>query len=152
MYTALLFAHSWLRWVVLILAAILVLLGMVRRSREEADSTPVDRLSVFFIIALDVQLLLGLLLYFVAPTVQTMLADFGAGMGDRVLRFWGIEHAFGMLVAVVLSHIGRVKIRRGTTSTAKHRAAFVWVGLALLIMLLTIPWPGMPQGRPLFRI
>lgn len=152
MYTTLLFLHSWLRWVVLILAVLLVLVGLVRWSRADADTKLVDKLSGMFVGTLDLQFLIGLILYFIAPTVRTLFADFGAGMGDRVIRFWGVEHIFGMLVAVVLSHIGRVKIKRAPDAVGKHRAAAIWIGIALLIMLLTIPWPGMPQGRPLFRI
>lgn len=152
LYFGLLTAHSWIRWAVVGLAMAVVVLGLARWSRRDAAPSQVERLSVFYIIALDLQLLLGLALYFVAPTVQSFLAAPGAGMGDRVIRFWGVEHLFGMFVAVALSHIGRVKIRRAADVVAKHRAAAVWIGIALLIMLAAIPWPALPHGRPLFRL
>lgn len=152
MYTTLLFLHSWMRWVVLILALFLVIIGIARWSRRDAETRQVDKASAFYVIALDIQFMLGLILYFVSPTIQTVFADFGAAMGDRVLRFFAVEHVFGMVVAITLSHIGRAKIKRATDAVARHRAAAIWIGLALLIILLAIPWAGTPQGRPLFRI
>jgi hypothetical protein len=33
----------------------------------------------------------------------------------------------------------------------RHKLAAIFFGLALVAILATIPWPGMPAGRPLFR-
>ena len=82
MYTTVLALHSWLRWAVVLL----VLIAIVRALAAGAGRRPWlpldDRLGLFFIIVLDVQLLLGLVLYFVlSPITQAALADFGGAMG-----------------------------------------------------------------------
>jgi hypothetical protein len=96
--------------------------------------------------------MIGLLLYVgLSPITRAALQDFGGAMRDSVLRFWAVEHIFGMLVSLTLAHIGRSKTRRLSNATARHKAAAIYFGLALLVMLASIPWPGLPAGRALFR-
>ena len=37
-----------------------------------------------------------------SPMTQAAFADFGGAMGNSVMRFWAVEHIFGMLVASLL--------------------------------------------------
>ena len=100
----------------------------------------------------SLQFLVGLLLYAVfSPLTRAAFTDFGAAMRDSVLRFFAVEHIFGMVVALALAHIGRGRLRRLTDDTARHRTMAIFFTLALVIMLVTIPWPFMPAGRPYFR-
>ncbi|MBI2828081.1 MAG: hypothetical protein HYX77_02260 [Acidobacteria bacterium] len=152
MYLATLVIHSLLRWAVLAsgIAAFVRALAGARARREwgTADS----RAGLWFVIAVDVQLLLGLALYLgLSPITQVAFQDFGAAMRNSMLRFWAVEHIFGMLVAVVLVHVGRVRVRKTTDAVRRHKLAAIFLGLALLAIALTIPWPGMPAARPLFR-
>jgi|SRR6187399_2704080 len=150
MYSATVAIHSLLRWVVLLTglaAAGRGIAGWNKRSWTSGD----DRAGVLFIGSLDIQMLLGLLLYLVlSPTVGNAFRNIGAAMKDPVLRFFLVEHALGMLIAIVLAHIGRVRTKKAAPESSKHRAAAVFYGLALLLILLSIPWPGMPAGRPLW--
>lgn len=152
LYTPLLYLHSWNRWIVLISALVLVAMGIAGWMRGSNDATLLKKLSVIFIISLDIQFLTGLVLFFVAPTSHAFLGDTAAGMGDSVLRFWGLEHPFGMFLGLVFAHVGRARIRRAETAAGASRAAAIWIGLGLVFMLATIPWPGLPQGRPLIRL
>lgn len=142
--------HSYWRWVVLV-AAVLVLVRAWSGWRRRRPWTPADdRASRFFVITFDIQVLIGLLLYVaLSPFTRAAFSNFGAAMGDSVMRFWAVEHIFGMLVALGLVHVGRAKSRRPST-VERHRAAVIFYGLALLVVLITIPWPFMPAGRPLF--
>jgi hypothetical protein len=136
-----LLVHSWLRWAVLAAG----LAGIVRGGSQD------DNAGKWFTILLDVQMLIGLLLYFaLSPSTRTALADFGGAMSNPQLRFFAVEHTFGMVVALLLAHIGRGKIRKAIPQR-KARLAMIFYGLALVVILLSIPWPGMPAGRPLFR-
>ena len=75
-------------------------------------------------IALDVQMLLGLLLYGVlSPYTAAAMKDFGAAMRDPVLRFWAVEHLTMMLSAVVLVHVGRVLARKDRRRGQEAKAA-----------------------------
>jgi hypothetical protein len=151
MYATLLVVHSLLRWVVL-LSALVALLRAFGGWTGGRQWTPADdKAGKFFVLFFDIQVLIGLLLYVgFSPVTQAAFRDFGAVMGDSVMRFWAVEHIFGMLIAVALAHIGRVRVRKLSHASARHRTAAVFFGLAVLVMLLTIPWPFVPAARPLF--
>jgi ABC-type uncharacterized transport system permease subunit len=102
---------------------------------------------------LDLQMLLGLLLYLVlSPFTTEALRDFGAAMKNPGLRFFAVEHVTLMLGAVILAHAGRVLARKAKTADAKRTRMLICFGLATILMILGIPWPGMASGRPLFRV
>jgi hypothetical protein len=149
MYSGTLLLHSWLRWAVIVLGIVAFLraLGAGGRAWTAADDKP----GLWFTIALDVQFLIGLALYlFISPNTTAALHDVGASMHVASVRFWLVEHPFGMIVALILAHVGRIRTR-GAAADRKGRAAAIFYGLALAIILLTQPWPGLPYGRPLFR-
>ena len=141
MYGIVLAIHSLLRWGVLAAG-----LAAVVRGGAHGSST-----GKWFTILLDVQMLLGLLLYFVlSPFTRAALGDFGGAMKNSQLRFFAVEHVVGMVIAIALAHIGRKKIAQAREER-KARLAMIFYGLALVAILVSIPWPGMPAGRPLFR-
>ena len=151
LYTAVLVVHSYLRWLVILAGLIAVgraLAGTFGRKRwTPAD----DRAGFWFVTALDLQVLLGLLIYvFLSPFTHQAFADFGAAMKNSALRFWAVEHILGMVIGLVLVHLGRVRTRK-TDSLRRHKVAAIFFGLALAIILASIPWPGSPAGRPLLR-
>ena len=151
MYVALVIVHSWLRWLVL-LAAVNAVARAAGGARSGRSWLPADeKAGRWFVILFDLQFLIGLVLY-VALSPQTQIAfnDFGAALRDSLLRFWAVEHIAGMVAAAALLHIGRARARKAA-EVRRHRTAAIFFGLALLLMLLSIPWPGMPAGRPLFR-
>ncbi len=149
MYAAVLMMHSWLRWAVLAAGLIAVLLAATagRRPWSSVD----DRAAKWFTIVLDVQMLLGLLLYFaLSPFTREALGEFGAAMKNPGLRYWAVEHVLGMIIGITLAHVGAARIRKAPANR-RHRLALIFFGLALVAVLASIPWPGMPSGRPLFR-
>jgi hypothetical protein len=153
MYLLILALHSLLRWVVLAIGLVAVGRALAGTRAGGAWTRADDAAGRWFAIALDVQVLLGLALYlWLSPMTQIAFADFGAAMGNSGLRFWAVEHLFGMVVAVALAHIGRVRLRRAPDGPRRHRTAAIFFGLALVAIVATIPWPGMPAARPLFRL
>jgi hypothetical protein len=150
MYSAFITIHSLLRWVVLLAGLAAVGRGVAGWSGR--PWLPGDRLTGrIFVGVLDLQFLIGLVLYVVlSPLVGAAFSNVGAAMRDPILRFFLVEHAAGMLVAVALAHVGQSRIKKATDDTRRHRTAAVFFGLSLFIILLSIPWPGMPAGRPLW--
>ena len=141
LYGFVLAVHSLLRWAVLAAGVAAVLKGGSRHSST----------GKWFTILLDIQMLLGLLLYFgLSPITTHALQNFGEAMKNSQLRFFAVEHVFGMLIALVLAHIGTAKIRRAPEAR-RGKLALIFYGLALVAILASIPWPGLPAGRPLFR-
>jgi hypothetical protein len=150
MYTTVLTIHSWLRWIALI-AAVGTTLAAVR-GKTEGSSSLADRWGMVAMMALDLQLLLGLLLYFVvSPNMKAILDNFGGAMKDPALRFWAVEHTSAMIGAIALAHVGRVLARKAATGTAKRTRLLICFGLTTVLILVGMPWPGRPGGRPLFR-
>ena len=139
--------HNIVRWVVLILGIIVVarsILGWLGKK----EWTATDRkFGVFFTSAIDIQLLLGILLYFVFSN-WALKAIMELGMAEVMkqseYRFFAIEHAFYMILAVVFAHLGSALPKKVDDSQMKFKRAALWFGLALLLLLAGIPW-----GRPL---
>ena len=74
-------------------------------------------------------------------------------MANTGLRFWTVEHPFGMIVAIAVAHIGRSRIRKTTDAVRRHRTALIFFTIALIVIVITIPWPGRAIiGRPMFRM
>ena len=90
---------------------------------------------------MDIQFLIGMILYaFVSPFTKAAFADFGAAMKNADLRFYAVEHILMMVIALVFVHIGKSKSKKAVASWKKHRAAAIWFGLALVLILVGIPW------------
>lgn len=141
LYSIVLLIHSWLRW--LVLATGVAALARGRRSGP---------LPVVWLGLLDLQVVLGIVLYgWLSPITQVAFADMRAAMHDSVMRFWAVEHAFAMLVALIIAHVGRVMAKRATDETRGDRIMRVTIGLALLCIVAGVPWSAMRYGRPLFR-
>ena len=153
MYNASLAIHSLIRWIILLFA----LLAIARAASGVATGrqwTRADDLgSGFLIRALDLQMLIGLIVYFgLSPITWEGMRHMGAAMANAGLRFYTVEHPVGMIIAVTLAHVGERRIRGATDSARRHRSALIFFTLALIVILVSIPWPGRPViGRPLLR-
>lgn len=141
MYSAVLSIHNIIRWIALILgilAAVRAYLGWF----GNREWTVKDRkIGSYFTIAMDVQLLLGLLLYiFLSPTTRTAFQDFGAAMQVGDVRFFVLEHPLFMVLAVVFAHLGSILSKKAEQTNAKFRRAAIWFSLSVLAVLLGMPW------------
>jgi hypothetical protein len=151
MYSLVLVLHSWIRWMALVAGVGVTLAAL--RGKVQGDSSIADRWAMAAMMGLDVQMLLGLILYLgLSPNMREILNHFGDSMRRADTRFWAVEHITTMIVAVALSHVGRVLARRAATPGAKRTRLLVTFGVATVLMLLGMPWPGRPGGRPLFRL
>ena len=125
--------HSLFRWVVLLTALFAIAVALMSASGNRRWGMLGDRSSLFFTIAMDVQFLIGLLVW---VTEQRWQGDVGLG--------W--LHPIAMLAAVALAHVGRARadVGRNATSTDKGRQAAIFFAASLLVVLIAIPlnsWP-----------
>lgn len=161
MYTAFLVIHSLLRWSAIIVgigATFMAFTDLPRRSdsvakagREGAGRA--DRWGLALMVALDLQMLVGLSLYLLmSPITREAMRNFGAAMTNPGLRFYAVEHPAMMIAAIVLTHVGRVLARKAPSPSAKRTRLIVCFGLATALMLIATPWPGTANGRPLVRV
>lgn len=142
LYNALLHIHSVGRWVVLVLLLFAIFNSMIAGRRPYIRTD--NRLGLFNTIAADLMLLIGLVLYFMGDWGYKMIERSGGMsevMKNPTTRFYAIEHILGMVIAVVLIHIGKAQGRKAISDKAKHRRTMIFYFLALLIILASIPWP-----------
>jgi len=141
MYSSILAIHSILRWVVLILLIIAIVKGLMGWFGRKEFGASEKKLSLFNMIAMDLNTTIGLLLYFVfSPMTKMAFSDFGAAMKDPNLRFWAVEHILVMLMALVLIHVARNVTKKDIPDTSKYRKTLVFYSLALVLILSRIPW------------
>ena len=146
MYQITLAIHNIIRWVVLV-AGVVAVIRAYWGWFGKRDWAKTDRqVGLLFMVGIDIQLLLGLFLYiFLSPITRAALNALGELMSDAGLRFFTLEHAFYMVLAVIFAHLGSFLPRRVEEAVAKHRHAAIWFTLALLAIVLGMPWM-----RPLF--
>ena len=140
LYSVMLHAHSVGRWIVLVLLfAIINSLLAGNRPYIRSD----NRLGLLLTIFADLMLLIGIYLYFAGPLGYKILqsAEMSAVMKDPYNRFFAVEHLAGMLIAIILIHIGKAQGKRPIGDRAKHRRTMIFYLVALLIILASIPWP-----------
>ena len=151
MYQGLLHTHSLLRWFLLIALIGAVVLAISGLMGKKGYNSTTDKFRKFTVIFAHIQLLIGLVLYFISPMVQQVLSDMKAAMASKSLRFVTVEHTLMMLIAIVLITIGSAKAKRQTDDSQKYKKLAIWFGIALVLILAAIPWPFRAEiGKSLF--
>ncbi len=136
MYQFLQKAHSgwaYIALLLLLLAVVVSILGFV--SKKEFTTTN-RKIALFALISCHIQLLVGLILYFVSPLGFAMLGE----MKDKALRLTSLEHPLINIIALVLITIGWSKHKKLVDGIAKHKTFAIYYGLGLLLILSRIPW------------
>ncbi len=141
MYSTVFFIHSWWAYlvlVILIIASINSLIGFF--SKKEYGATDF-RISLFTLIVSHIQLLIGILLYFVSPYFNAFSeGGMGEVMKDSTLRLYLVEHPLMMILAVVLITVGYSKHKKKLTSRPKFKMLAIFYTLGLVFLLSRIPW------------
>ena len=146
MYELLVRSHSGLRWVVLVLLLLAIAKAfagwMNGRPYTEGDK----KIMLFSLITVHLQLVIGLILYFLSPTVEVALSDMSAAMKSSALRFWAVEHISMMVLSIVLITIGYSRSKRASNDLSKFRRIAIFYTIGLLLILASIPWPFRADG------
>ena len=143
--------HSLFRWAVLLFGFWTLLNAITGFFGKRTYTAGDNRSNLLFMISCDIQLLIGLILYFTNGWFDR-LKDLGNNMKDPANRFFTMEHMSLLIVAWVLVHIGRSAVKRADTDAAKHKKMLIFFGIALLLILVSIPWPFRQAiERPFFR-
>ncbi len=126
---------------ILLLVILLYTVGrsILLKSKGMPFGNTEEKLTLISLILAHTQLLLGFVLYFTGPWFG-QLNNMGEIMKDSYQRLMVVEHPTTMIVAIVLLTIGRAQIKRLTNSDARFKKVFIFFGLALLLIILRIPW------------
>jgi len=153
MQTGILHLHNIMRWVVILF----ILITLVKSASGMNGTKPFTagdrRNALFMMISVDIQLLLGLYLYFMGAWGIKNIQNQGMGgvMKDNISRFWAVEHIGGMLIGLVLIHIAYSTVKKNIPDTTKFKRLFWFTLVAAVIMLASVPWPFRESiGRPWF--
>jgi len=93
------------------------------------------RLSLFTLIICHIQLLVGLILYFVSPNGFTQLGN----MSDSA-RPLSLEHPLTNIISLVLITIGWSKHKKEESNNGKFKKIAVFYTLGLILILSRLPW------------
>ncbi|MEO8763740.1 MAG: hypothetical protein ABI416_05610 [Ginsengibacter sp.] len=148
---ALLVIHNLLRWFILLFGIWTVLTSLSGLMSKRVYSPGDSQANFLFTLGMDLQLLVGLGLYFSGVWFDR-LKHLGDNMKDTNLRFFTMEHEFMMILAWILVHVGRVVVKKAFTSPAKFKRSLIFFGITLLLILIAMPWPFRDAvARPWFR-
>lgn len=128
--------HSGWAYLALLLLTIAVVNAFIGLASKKEFTAKDRKISIFGLIAVHTQLLIGLILYFVSPLGLASLGQ----MSDKALRLTSLEHPLINIIAIVLITIGWSKHKKSTTSEAKFKTFSVFYGLGLVLILSRIPW------------
>jgi hypothetical protein len=139
--------HSTLRLLIILAALFTIIRAATGLSFKRGWMALDNRAGLVFTSLMDLQLLVGLILYFfLSPTTRIALQNFAGAMGDTVMRFFAVEHALIMVLAVVAAHVGRAMVRKAPNATAKHRRTLIWTVVSIVLVLAAVPWPFLTAG------
>ncbi len=131
LYQILKSAHSGWRYIVLILLVVALVKALSGWFGKQPYTEANRKLNVFTLISAHIQLVFGLVLYFLSPL--TKIAS-----SEAIVRYWKMEHIAVMVLAIVLITIGNSKSKKVADSVAKHKNIAIFFGLGLALILLSI--------------
>lgn len=140
-YEYTLILHSYLAYIVLAILFVSVanaIMGIVSNNLFTLQKD--FRISLFALILSHMQLVMGLLVYFVSPKGFQMVSENGMGGMDAVSRLLAVEHPFINIVAVALITIGWSRHKKFMEAKKKFKAIAIFYGLGLLLIMSRIPW------------
>lgn len=142
MYTGVLHLHSFWAYLVLGVLLITVINSIAGLAGKKEFIVKDFRLALFSLIVTHIQLLVGLIIWFVSPMGLKAFTNVGMGavMKDSALRLNAIEHPLMMIIAVVLLTIGFSKHKKKNDSNGKFKTLVTFYVLALIVILSRLPW------------
>lgn len=140
MYQLVLSIHNAWRWVVVLIIVIAIVQFLMGWLQKQSWTPAARRTLLLYTTALDIQLLLGLLLFFISPLTTSAFSNFGEAMRNSGQRFFLVEHTVMMLIAVIVAHVTSVITRKQATDAGKFRVAAIGAIVATIAILVGMPW------------
>lgn len=132
-------AHSFLRYIVLLLLVVVILKSLSGWLGKKPFEKTDEKLALFLLISTHIQMLLGFILYFgLSHLVQFNKTT----MKLKMIRYWTVEHITMMIIAVVLITAAKSSLKRLNTHESKHKRLFIFNTLALVIIVAAIIMSG----------
>lgn len=134
--------HSVLRWVVLALLIVTFIKAAIGMYKKPKDFASQAKLGLFTMIAMHIQLVIGLILLLNGHWAKYSL--------EGMKRFFMMEHTPMMILAIILGTLGYSLSKRANSVAAKYKMQVIFFGIALVLVFGMIPWPFMRNFSEVF--
>lgn len=128
--------HSGWAYVALLLLIIAVANSIIGMSSKKEFTAKDRKIALFGLIATHIQLVVGLILYFISPLGKASLGN----MKDATARLTSLEHPLINIIAIIIITIGWSRHKNAKTNSARFKSIAVFFGLGLFLILIRIPW------------
>ena len=135
MYTFIQKFHSGWAYLALLLLVVVVLNSLIGFVSKKEFTSKDKKIALFGLIVTHIQLVVGLILYFVSPVGFALLGNM-----EKTARLTSLEHPLTNIIAITLITIGWSKHKKALSSQSKFKLIFIFFGLGLLLILSKIPW------------
>ncbi len=131
--------HSGWAYIAVLLLVFAVVNSLIGHFSKKEFTAKDRKIALFGLIGIHIQLLIGLIIYFVSEIGMKAFSTEGA-MKIPELRLTMLEHPLVNIIAIALITIGWSKHKKLTTSESKFKAISLFYGLGLVLVLSRIPW------------
>ncbi|MBT8291616.1 MAG: hypothetical protein KJO93_12330 [Muriicola sp.] len=133
--------HSYLAYIVLVLLFLAVANAITGLVSNRMFTMGKDlRLSLFTLILSHIQLLAGIILWFISTSGFSAIKTLGMGGLNSAARLLAVEHPFVNILALALITIGWSRHKRFMEGKKKFKSIALFYGLGLVLILSRIPW------------
>ena len=139
MYNILKESHNGLGMVLLFILVFVVIFVLVRLLLKKPFNKTTKTFALIGLIFMHLQIVIGLVLYFVSPKGLSNFS--GEAMGDKISRLYIVEHPLGMIIAAILITIGYSQSKKITLSdNARYKRILIYYAIGLALVAYLIPW------------
>ena len=139
MYNTILSLHSGFAYIALLIILVAVINALIGFSSKNPFTAKDRRISLFGLIAAHVQLLIGIILWFVSPNGLDKIKAVGMGGMDSLSRQLAVEHPFINIIAIILITIGWSRHKK-MQDAGQFKSIAIFYGIGLVLLLGMIPW------------
>jgi len=140
MYETVQIIHSYWAYLVLLIVTLATLNALVKFFGKKEFHNNDLRITLFALIVSHIQLLIGLVLYFVSPNGLNSIKENGMGGLTSFARLLAVEHPFVGILGIIFITIGFSKHKKKLTATNKFKVISIFYVVTLLLFLSRIPW------------
>jgi uncharacterized membrane protein YozB (DUF420 family) len=152
MYQSLLIYHNLLRWLVLASLLIAIFRAYKGYSSKQPFSKTDNVVRHWTATIAHIQLMVGMVIYFQSPLIKYFWTNFREAVANLNISFFGLIHITLMFTAIMIITIGSALTKRRNADNEKFRTMLVWFSVALILIIIAVPWPFSPLAtRPYIR-
>lgn len=145
MYTGFRHLHSYFAYLLLAVLIYSVVYVIIQMVKKKPFTETVRKVSLMGLIASHLQLLIGLVLYFISPRgMSAFSGEMNQVMGDSLSRLYALEHPLTMIIAIVFITIGYSRAKKPGDDVRRFKTLLIFYIVGLILMLSRIPWDAWP--------